>query len=744
MIIIVEQFFTDVDLGNVSRIKNSAEPIEDGDLATKKFVMDNLGSSSQGPKGDPGTDGKDGSMGLTGPQGIQGETGETGPQGIQGEPGIKGSDGSMGLTGQQGIQGLTGPTGATNSNALELNGHTASATTSTVEKVDLIGMINEVFTSASSVKTNIANAIGIPTVSTENGVQIAADINAVKTTMASNLSSKGISSVNTEALSALGAKILGIVQYDGTAEPYEVMLGKTFRNHSSQQTGSMTPKPSNLVRNGSFEQGVISGWGNSTGIENTTILKYGTKSAEVVASNSRGYIGCVRDGSFFVPKANSTYYMCGNFYVKSFIYGTPIMIMRCITESLDSRTLIDITQLNKWQFKSLILDTTGKTLNNIDYFAIHDNGITTGNFDIIVDGVMIINLTDSFGAGNEPDKDTMDNIVQFLGGWWDNNLSLLTTDTTATASQLLSGSKAYSSTGILTPGSLATVPMDYGNHAYSNIYAVATNSDADGFTKLYVRPKGYGVANYYYPNSDIWLGIKENNLVTGNIRANSSIFGISGKASVVETSDATATASQILSGSSGYVNGAKVPGNIPNIGGNTAPSTIYTGGDGVLHLGITKGAYLSDSGSGNGIPNINVTDLNFIASNIPLGLTMLSLVGSRVSRRCATGTNNSSSSTASFEYGGASTSYISKYYLSISGLLFTPSIVIVTNTIGTSNTLYQVLYNMFGSTGTTNCVTFGAITTTGTATGFTVQPVTNGFTVPVVVANSSCNWIAIE
>lgn len=51
-------------------------------------------------------------------------------------------------------------------------------------------------------------------------------------------------------------------------------------------------------------------------------------------------------------------------------------------------------------------------------------------------------------------------------------------------------------------------------------------------------------------------------LVSANIKAGVNIFGVDGKSSVVDTADATATAANMLSGKTAYVNGSKVTGTI--------------------------------------------------------------------------------------------------------------------------------------------------------------------------------------
>ena len=50
-----------------------------------------------------------------------------------------------------------------------------------------------------------------------------------------------------------------------------------------------------------------------------------------------------------------------------------------------------------------------------------------------------------------------------------------------------------------------------------------------------------------------------------NIKAGVTILGVAGKASVVDTADATAAASTIVSGKTAYINGAKVTGSLTSV-----------------------------------------------------------------------------------------------------------------------------------------------------------------------------------
>lgn len=56
-------------------------------------------------------------------------------------------------------------------------------------------------------------------------------------------------------------------------------------------------------------------------------------------------------------------------------------------------------------------------------------------------------------------------------------------------------------------------------------------------------------------------------LITDNIKAGTSIFGVKGKDSVVDTADATAVEGEVIKGKTAYVNGAKVTGTMQNNGG---------------------------------------------------------------------------------------------------------------------------------------------------------------------------------
>ena len=112
------------------------------------------------------------------------------------------------------------------------------------------------------------------------------------------------------------------------------------------------------------------------------------------------------------------------------------------------------------------------------------------------------------------------------------------------------------------------------------------------------------------------------NLVTGNIIAGKSIFGVAGKASVVDTSSANATASQILNGYTGYVNGTKLTGIMVN----------HTGVDSDVNsiAGTTQGTLYARPQAGyySGSEATVIHDGNFVTSSIISGRSIFGVAGS--------------------------------------------------------------------------------------------------------------------
>lgn len=70
-------------------------------------------------------------------------------------------------------------------------------------------------------------------------------------------------------------------------------------------------------------------------------------------------------------------------------------------------------------------------------------------------------------------------------------------------------------------------------------------------------------AGYHNGSGTVSISTAEQaKIISGNIKSGVSILGIAGAATVVETSDATAAAGEIVSGKTAYVSGKKITGTL--------------------------------------------------------------------------------------------------------------------------------------------------------------------------------------
>lgn len=170
-----------------------------------------------------------------------------------------------------------------------------------------------------------------------------------------------------------------------------------------------------------------------------------------------------------------------------------------------------------------------------------------------------------------------------------------TEDATATDADILQGMTAYARGEKVT----GAIPRNAGG----TITPTTVEQSAD--------------VEHKYMEGDIKVA-GDSNLVAGNIKKGVSIFGVAGAldAGGIDTSDATATAGDILSGKTAYAKGSKITGDIeikegqkftPTKGGTTLPVGYYSG----------------ETGKENAIKGDN----NFVAGNIKKGVAIWNVTG---------------------------------------------------------------------------------------------------------------------
>ena len=121
-----------------------------------------------------------------------------------------------------------------------------------------------------------------------------------------------------------------------------------------------------------------------------------------------------------------------------------------------------------------------------------------------------------------------------------------TTGATAASGDILTGKSAFIGNGFVA-GSMAN------NEAVNG-----SISKVDG---TYAIPAGF-----HNGKGTVRISSEEQaKLVSGNIKAGATVLGVSGKSSVVDTSDATAAAGTIINGKTAYVNGTKVTGSLTTV-----------------------------------------------------------------------------------------------------------------------------------------------------------------------------------
>jgi hypothetical protein len=158
----------------------------------------------------------------------------------------------------------------------------------------------------------------------------------------------------------------------------------------------------------------------------------------------------------------------------------------------------------------------------------------------------------------------------------------------AVAADLMSGKTATTSVGGIV-GTMVNMSTANPNGIGAG-RSSALQSWTGGGSNVYLKPQAG-----FYDGIDTWTVFAEPNLVPGNILAGKSILGVAG--------------------------------GITSQPGTYNATWYWADGAGALNQFIPYGAYMTDSGSGSGTPNIRAYDANFVSANILAGKSIFGVAG---------------------------------------------------------------------------------------------------------------------
>ena len=301
----------------------------------------------------------------------------------------------------------------------------------------------------------------------------------------------------------------------------------------------------------------------------------------------------------------------------------------------------------------------------------------------------------------------------------------------------------------------------FSNDDDTGILGTMPNNGSVGTQNLTTEGAEYIIpAGYHNGSGKVKASIT--NLIASVIKVGVTVGGILG----TFTADATAAASQILSGVTAYINGTKVTGTMVNRGAvskslainetYTIPAGYHDGSGavtqsvttkaaatytpGTTDQTITAGQYLSGAQTVKG-------DADLMAANILLGKNIFNIAGT--ANRSASGTVTASANTLVFIPPNYAV-YNEMYYVTVSGLSFLPQRIIITNSYDGWDRISVYSWNVGYAIHTVKVTMVASSQTTGYTYQFLMDgssayvSMNGSFRLPVYTTGYTYTWDAYE
>lgn len=350
----------------------------------------------------------------------------------------------------------------------------------------------------------------------KKSTQLTATVDQFKTTVAQTYTTK----TDFEKLSIGGrnyVKNSRVIDWTTASTVYPI-IEEYVPELSYRAKRKATNSATNLVANGDFGDGTMTGWTpvNSTNafIAGGSIENKGTGATDLPYTYKAITTPSVKDHKYYIrfdAKVNTD-----TKYLSAYIGA--------------SANFKDPLTPGVWSKQSLILQSSTDGYANIVLYHGYAGAATAANKVLGIDNVMVINLTATYGKGNEPTKEFMDAIPFFNGTsqipaiskevYLVNNLQMTTFDVMKTDSIATTYVKGNVVTGNT---SMLWIRVEYTDRT-SNSYYGTKDSIAGDWQRLtvsippqtkpilYVYAYLYGYGNF----TDNWLEVKQLKIENGN------------------------------------------------------------------------------------------------------------------------------------------------------------------------------------------------------------------------------------